>query len=285
LFRKELREHRQQLVVLSAFVVGVLLLAWPFGASTVLDVFYLFIALYYPALAGLFVATRVATGERTAGTREFVRSLPVALPTVAGIRLTTGLVVCAAPILLATMVVGIIELCSGNTAIPIDRIAQIVMGGQMSSLHVGPLGAVVYTGVLSTVSTVLVFLWSCVASVRQPNETRAGVASVCVLTLWLILSVTAILVMQNFKSSPWLTFPVIVTVAGLGPGAGLGLSKITSNSSAGTGLVVFSHLMVVLIQACVLTIVVRRFCNDYGNDRNVPVAGDEAPERRSNWSE
>jgi hypothetical protein len=283
LIRKEFREHRQQLIPLSAFVSGFLLLALPFGASTVLDAFYLFIALYYPALAGLFVATRIATGERTAGTLEFGKALPVPLESVARIRLFTGLLVCAAPILLATILVGVIELLTGNTALPDDRMASGVMRGQMQSLHVGPFGAIVYTGVISTVSTILVYIWSCVASVGRQNETRAGVASVFMLALWLVFSVVTIVGLQ--KARLFLDWPrplLIAVINGFGPGAGLGLSEITFtfNQIRGLEMVVFAHIVVVLIQAKVLRFLIGRFCKNYGRDRRPALSGGVLSVRR-----
>ncbi|MFT5322739.1 MAG: hypothetical protein ACI8P0_000580 [Planctomycetaceae bacterium] len=281
LIRKEFREHRQQLIPLSAFVSGFLLLALPFGASTVLDAFYLFIALYYPALAGVFVATRIATGERTAGTLEFVKALPVPLESVARIRLFTGLLVCAAPILLATILVGVIELLTGNTAFPDDRMASGVMHGQMQSLHVGPFGAIVYTGAISTVSTILVYIWSCVASVGRQNETRAGVASVFMLALWLVVAVVTIVGFQ--KARLYFDWPrplLIAVINGFGPGAGLGLSEITFNQNRGPGMVVFAHIVVVLIQAKVLRFLIGRFCRNYGHDRRPALSAGALSVRR-----
>jgi ABC-type transport system involved in multi-copper enzyme maturation permease subunit len=263
LIRKELREHRQLLILLSGFVSGVTLLSLPFGPSCVLDVYYLFVALYYSALAGLFVATRIAIGERNAGTMDFVRALPVSLTTFARIRLFIGGLVCAAPIVLATTLVAVTVLCTGNSAVPGDRMANGVMHGQMQSLNTGPFGAVIYTGILSTVSTLLVFIWSCVASVGRQNEARAGVASVCALIFWLIATMGTIVGLQRVKVFDWLGCLLIAVVTGCGPGVGLGLSEITFNHNRGIGLIVFSHIVVMLIQANILRILVNRFCNGY----------------------
>lgn len=181
LLSKEWTEHRLKVLALSSILLLVSVAAVPFGVSSVLDLFYLFIALYYPALGGIFIAMRVAAGERTDGTLLFVTALPIPPRRYAFFRLLGGAVACCLPIVLASLFA---VLCAQvDPSFPSDGRARGVMKGVMAALDTSPAGATAVVGLVATLSTLTVFLWACLSGVGAASEIAAGVRAVAVLFL------------------------------------------------------------------------------------------------------
>ncbi len=179
LVQKEWSEHSRKIAALSLILLGICAAALPFGVSALLDVFYLFVALYYPILGGTFLAMRIVAGERADGTDGFIDSLPVSPRRYALIRLLMGALSCCVPIAAAGLFV--VACVAVGPSLPGDAMARGVMTRVMGALDASEAAATAVVAGISTLSTFSVYVWTGVFGLGAASENAAGARAVVVL--------------------------------------------------------------------------------------------------------
>lgn len=184
---KEWHEHKWKLASLIAIPLTISLFFVLVEPSGAIDAFFCAWIGYVP-LAALFMAMTVASGERSAGTMDFVRSLPIPRFQVAAVRLFMGAFVCLLP-LLVTAVIGHTTVC-----------ALTLMGERFESpwlSYFTPL-TFIWTGTaLAAMSCLTLFLWITAFAINQPTELRAGAIGVAVISIWGSLEALADCMLDN----------------------------------------------------------------------------------------
>lgn len=216
---KEWREHQWKLAALTSIVLATAAYIhfWE-GAMALAPMAAILFCIVLPG--AMFVAMGVAAGERSGGTMDFVRALPVGHGRVAAIKLFIGAVTCAVPaITLMAVELGVRHFASG--------------GGEASFAAERPTAAsddllpwqFAATCSLAAGAAVSVFVWSAAAGVRQPTELRAGLAAVLFVPGWLLIfQFMNVWARTEWANSPWLY--VVGPLAAATPGAGLLLLSI-----------------------------------------------------------
>jgi len=180
--------HKWKLAALAAILLVVhtwiLIDAACSGYDAIGDVGLLALTLFLCAAPGaLFVGMGLAAGERSAGTFDFTRALPVASWKVAAAKLLMASITVVAPVA-AIVLLDEVWLALARLA---GRLVDTGFGHVTGFGYVGALRPLASTGLAGLAAAglaVSILLWSAVAGARQPNELRAGIAAVGVLAIW-----------------------------------------------------------------------------------------------------
>jgi hypothetical protein len=141
----------------------------------------------------LFIAMGVAAGERTAGSLEFLRSLPVDPRKWALARLLAG----ATAVLLPLVGIVLLQLVAGRK-LKVDE-------PTLSQLAV--LAALVCTSV---------YLWAVAVGVDRSSELRAGVAAVCFFVGWFALALVVYSLYMHLVPSLWPVYDLLILLSPAG---------------------------------------------------------------------
>lgn len=161
---KEWHEQVWTIVSLTAIVFAVE--AYCFFSDATAGLAQLGLGLLCGVPGAFFVAIGVAAGERTAGSLDFLRSLPLARWKWAVVRLTLGAIASLLPVVVAAG-------------------AMLLLASAIRSAADVPRYLVV--SALSALCCVSVYAWTVAAGVRQASELRAGLAAICLFVGWFVL--------------------------------------------------------------------------------------------------
>lgn len=161
---KEWREQVWKMVSLAAIVFAVEV--YCFFSDRKAGLAQLGLGLLCGVPGAFFVAIGVAAGERTAGSLDFLRSLPLARWKWAAVRLASGAIASLLPVMVAAG-------------------AMLFLAWAMRSATGAPRDLVV--SALSGLCCVSVYAWTVAAGARQANELRAGLAAICLFVGWFVL--------------------------------------------------------------------------------------------------
>jgi ABC-type transport system involved in multi-copper enzyme maturation permease subunit len=126
----------------------------------------LWVCLPAMCLLPLLAATGLIPAERSDGTLESLAALPVSLHKILAIKMATGLILCAAP-LLSAMAVSLA--IAGGRELTAVKIIWIY----------GP----------AVASSLSLFMWMLALTVRLPTEARAAMVSIGLLMCWAMVSI------------------------------------------------------------------------------------------------
>jgi hypothetical protein len=115
------------------------------------------------ALLPVLSSTGLVPAERSEGSFESLLALPVSPWRILAAKTLMGLVLCAGPMLVATVV------------------SVLAAGNREMSDH-----WMVYLYARSTLATLSLFIWMLALTIRLPNETRAGLLGIGVLIFWML---------------------------------------------------------------------------------------------------
>ena len=144
LFWKECQEQKWKCALLTGILVSIQCVGIAFGPDWAIDVFNLLLT-YTTVPFVIFIAMNVAAGERTSGTRPFIRALPAHHSQLARMKLFMGAVTCALPILVITILLATSEYLHGEIGTGVDPMLRGVFVGLMTRLHMGSSLTIVWT--------------------------------------------------------------------------------------------------------------------------------------------
>ena len=164
---KESREHVWKMIAVAAIalsVEGYLFVKFPGDGQNALSAAFCLIP------GAFFIALAVAAGERTAGSLDFLRSLPTPLWKWAAVRLVAGALAILLPLALLMLLQLIVSLVHAKGF---------------------DLGAWAQSGAITGLPCLSVYFWTVAAGVNRSSELRAGLAAICLFVAWLALAIYA----------------------------------------------------------------------------------------------
>ncbi|MGH7140693.1 MAG: hypothetical protein ACREHD_33590 [Pirellulales bacterium] len=188
---KEWREQVWKMIAVASIVIAVE--GYLFFSDPKAGLAQLGFGLLCGVPGAFFIALGVAAGERTAGSLDFVRSLPLARWKWAAARLAIGAIASLVPVVAAAAVTLLLSLSMRSAT---DSPSYLRDGG------------------LAALCCLNVYGWTVVMGVRRSNELRAGLAATCLFIGWWALVVMMASVFSSradllMLPSPagWLLFP------------------------------------------------------------------------------
>ena len=196
---KEWLGLRWKFAALSAILLG-FQLSLVIYDRTLLGASFFISLVAYNAIAPIFLAMHVAASERSEGTLEFVRGLPISLAQLGLVRVLTTLILLVVPI----AAIGILAQC-----LP-DSYFQPASSDAARLIWMS-----VITGTSVAVS---LYLWTTALGMNQPTELRVGMIGLALVAVWGAWTTFSVAggAMLNSGNGPgdwtWLTF-----ITALGP--------------------------------------------------------------------
>jgi len=187
---KEWREHVWKMIAVAAIALsieGYLIVNYPAEGGQA------FLASLSLVPGAVFIAMGVAAGERTAGSLDFLRSLPIGLWKWAVARLLAG----AVAVLMPLSFVVLLQLIAGRPA-----------RGDVPDLGQG----ITIVGLIC----LSVYLWTVAVGVERSSELRAGVAAVCLFVGWLALAMAVFSLGVFFLPSLRPVYGIVVVLSPVG---------------------------------------------------------------------
>ena len=231
---KEWLGLRWKLAALGAIPLGMLAAVLMYDATFIAQGL-VSVVIGYGAVAPIFLAMHATAEERSSGTLDFVRGLPVSLVQLGLVRVLATLAVLLAPLIVTGVIVygvaSFLSWCNPET--------HFEMG--VRGLALGPAIALfIASGMTVTAS---LYLWTTALAMNQPSELRAGVIGIANLVVW--GAFTILIVAQSENSSANSILLQVITA--LGPFATL---IIFDPRTPTNGLITIGTMQ--LAMACVL---------------------------------
>lgn len=198
---REWHEHKWKLSALTAIMLSaqLFLICEDPRLDTPQFVFWLLCG----APGAFFIGLHTASGERSAGTLEWVRACPAKLRSIAISKLAMGAVASVAPVA-ATASAAIVWLLAREA------------GGHALTLRetfvrrAGPLEDLVISGAAAAAISLSVYLWTAAAGMNQPTELRAALAGAAGLVGWILFCFAALVFLEFTRSMETLGILVVL---------------------------------------------------------------------------
>ncbi len=186
---KEWHEQKWRCASLSAIGLSVVVFTM-LREPTMTLVVSMAVSIALAILGTVFIAMGIAAGERSSGTLELLRALPVPMPKVTAVKLVAGMITGLTPVLLVLAATsawqGLLYLLAAQGHEASAAIVKINFGMN------GEINEYRRMVLFSIACTVNMYLWFTAVGVTQKTELRAGLVGIAVAVTWfMVIALTA----------------------------------------------------------------------------------------------
>ncbi|MGE3638310.1 MAG: ABC transporter permease subunit [Pirellulales bacterium] len=237
---KEWHEHKWKLAAATAIVVSVSSMPlydydrMSFGAAT-------FLAVFCILPLAMFIGAGVATGERSRGTLEFTRALPVPQWKVAAHKLAAGALTCIVPIIVNILLVLALYAALKYALNKSDAVLTLPGLGSNNRLDLHEW--LVESLILATLSALSIFVWTAALGVRAKDEVSACARALLGIFLWWTILIGAMML--------WRWRGVIPLAYAASPGGWFAYASVAERENLQIGLGMAAAVAMLLLLAVV----------------------------------